>query len=153
MEKIKDLMMRSAKGAGIPDKIELPQGSGMRLRFLMSGRLMMPLVIMLTNINHYRAFGKELIHIEGGVIPDVDLPFGCRIEGDIDLNLTAYPIGYILIAITSTFNDLKPYILNGKIDELTLLWKNKVEKASRGKKILGIKDYADLPPLKQMKKM
>lgn len=144
-------MTQAAKGAGIPEKIENPAGGGLVLKFLISGRLLIPLAIMITNINHYRAFGKQLIHIEGGILPDPDVPFGCRIDGDIDLESTEYPIGYILIALTSTFKQMKPYILNGQIDEISLLWKAEVEDASKGKNSLTPKDYINLPPIQQIR--
>ncbi|MCY9866145.1 hypothetical protein OTK49_26770 [Vibrio coralliirubri] len=151
MDKIKDLMTQAAKGAGIPDKIENPTGGSFILKLLISGRLLIPLALMITNTNHYRAFGKQLIHVEGGLLPDADVPFGCRIDGDIDLELTEYPIGYILIALTSTFHQMKPFILNGQIEEITILWKAEVEAASQGKSTLHPKDYATLPPLQQIR--
>ncbi|KDM89980.1 hypothetical protein [Photobacterium galatheae] len=147
MEKIKDLMLHAAQGAGIPNQIEIPQDESIMLKFLMSGRLILPLAVMLTNMSHYKAFGKTLIHIDGGIIPDSTLPFGCRIDGDIDLESTTDPLGYILIATTSTFNVLKPYLLHCQIDTLATSWKERLETVSTGKKVLTIKDYADLPPL------
>ena len=152
MEKLKDLMLASARGAGIPDKIDVASG-GLMLKFLLSGRILIPAVVMLTNMNHHHAFGTPLIHLKGGLVPDPELPFGCRIDGDIDMDKTEYALGYILISITATFSELKPYILSGQIDEISLLWKERVAQLSRGKKELLVDDNAHLPPPKQLKDM
>ena len=69
------------------------------------------------------------------------------------MDKTEYALGYILISITATFSELKPYILSGQIDEISLLWKERVAQLSRGKKELFVDDYAHLPPPKQLKDM
>ena len=149
MDKIKDLMMQAAKGSGLPEKINYKTG-GLLLKYLISGRLLIPLAVMITNINHYRAFGRQLIYIDGGVTADPKMPFGIEIIGDIDLNQTDYPIGYILIALTSTFHELKPYILNQRIDEISLSWKAEIKKITKKQNELQLIDYVNLPPLRQM---
>lgn len=147
MEKIKDLILIAARGAGLPEKLDI-NDDGLWFEFLVSARILIPVIVMQTNICHFRAFGKPLIPIKGHIIPDADLPFGCRLEGDIDLEVAEYALGYMLICATATCSELKAYILSGQLDEIALLWKKEVEKMGSGKTCLNIDDYIHLPPFK-----
>ncbi len=142
MEKIKDLMLRAAQGADIPEKVQLETRGDMLIQYLMSGRLFLPLLVMITNSNHYKAFGKNLLPIEGGIVSDSSLPFGCKMDGDLDLDAMEYPLGYALIAATAAFKSIKPYIISNEIDLLSVFWKGEIEQHFKDGEQLDVQKYS-----------
>ena len=144
MKKIESLIKLAAKGADIPKRVFLAKtGKGaVDIDYLITPNLLIPVIIMITNIKHHQMFGDELITIKGGIICDETVLSGVKIIDDISLADTNYPLGFILISLTSTFVDLKKYIENGLVSDFIKEWK---KNTANLKKDTGLKisNYAN----------
>ena len=151
MNKIESLIKLAVKGAAVSERVFLaPTGkSAVDINYIITSSLLIPVVIMITNIKHYQMFGDELIVVKDGVQKDPSALCGLSIKGDILLSHTSYPLGFLLVSLTSTLVGLKQTLEDGSISEYINEWKkNSVPLEDNVK--LTTKDYIDfkIPTIK-----
>ncbi|PSV01196.1 hypothetical protein [Photobacterium kishitanii] len=117
MEMITSLIETAAAGVGMPHSIKVSSGS-ISVSHLFNPRILIPLIVVVSNSTNYKSFGKELIKIKGGIIRDSSLPFGLRINDDLDLDRLEYPLGFLLLSLTHAMSTVKPILEKGMLDPL-----------------------------------
>lgn len=146
MFKIESLIKLAVDGAGLPERVFLAKTgkSAVDINYLITPNLLMPIIIAITNIKHYQMFGDELINIENGIVLDGSVLSGLKITGDLNLKETNYPLGFILISITSAVISLRNTIENGLISEFITNWKSATLKLGDDGSVLAIEQYKNI---------
>ncbi|MGR5365656.1 hypothetical protein [Photobacterium damselae] len=143
MFKIESLIKLAINGAGLPERVFLAKTgkSAVDINYLVTPNLLIPIIISITNIKHHQMFGDVLIHVENGIIIDNDVLSGMKITGDLNLRETSYPLGFILISLTSTIVSLKNTIENGMISDFISEWKSNAVVLGTDGHVLQIDQY------------
>ena len=146
MLKIESLIKLAIDGAGIPSRIFLAKTgkSAVDINYLITPNLLIPIIIATTNIRHHQMFGDELIVVEGGIKADNSALSGLIIAGDLILKETNYPLGFILISLTSTISSIKKTFENGDISDFIAKWKAIIPSIGNDGDVLRLDKYKNL---------
>ncbi|UKA04713.1 hypothetical protein [Photobacterium damselae] len=143
MFKIESLIKLAINGAGLPERVFLAKTgkSAVDINYLVTPNLLIPIIISITNIKHHQMFSDVLIHVENGIIIDNDVLSGMKITGDLNLRETSYPLGFILVSLTSTIVSLKNTIENGMVSDFISEWKSNAVALGKDGDVLQIDQY------------
>lgn len=117
MEMITSLIETAARGVNMPKSIKVSSGS-ISVSHLINPRILTPMIIMVANSDNFKAFNKDIIKVNGGIVRDSSLPFGLRINGDLALEDLDYPLGFLLLSIANAMASIKPILEQGLLDPL-----------------------------------